>query len=56
MTGVEREELIVGVQGLPATLDPARELSNVGTRISYTPYDTLIRRDFLNNDAHVPSP
>ena len=55
MTGVEREELIVGVQGLPATLDPARELSNVGTRISYTPYDTLIRRDFLNNDAHVPS-
>jgi len=54
-TGVEREELIVGVQGLPATLDPARELSNVGTRISYTPYDTLIRRDFLNNNEHVPS-
>lgn len=54
-TGVEREELIVGVQALPATLDPARELSNVGTRISYTPYDTLVRRDFLNNDEHVPS-
>ncbi|HEV2066138.1 MAG TPA: ABC transporter substrate-binding protein, partial [Thermomicrobiales bacterium] len=54
-TGVEREELIVGVQGLPATLDPARELSNVGTRVSYTPYDTLIRRDFLNNNEHVPS-
>ena len=54
-TGVEREELIVGVQGLPATLDPARELSNVGTRVSYTPYDTLVRRDFLNNNEHVPS-
>ena len=54
-TGVQREELIVGVQALSATLDPARELSNVGTRISYTPYDTLIRRDFLNNNEHVPS-
>ena len=54
-TGVQREEMIVGVQGLPATLDPARELSNVGTRVSYTPYDTLIRRDFLNNNEHVPS-
>lgn len=54
-TGVQREEMIVGVQGLPATLDPARELSNVGTRISYTPYDTLIRRDFLNNNEHVPA-
>jgi peptide/nickel transport system substrate-binding protein len=54
-TGVEREELVVGVQALPPTLDPARELSNVGTRVSYTPYDTLIRRDFLNNDLHVPS-
>lgn len=54
-TGIEREDLIIGVQGLPATLDPARELSNVGTRVSYTPYDTLIRRDFLNNNEHVPS-
>ena len=54
-TGVEREELIVAVQALPPTLDPAQELSNVGTRISYTPYDTLIRRDFLNDNEHVPS-
>lgn len=54
-TGVEREAMIVAVQALPATLDPARELSNVGTRISYTPYDTLIRRDFLNDNEHVPS-
>ena len=54
-TGVERDELIVAVQALPPTLDPAQELSNVGTRISYTPYDTLIRRDFLNDNEHVPS-
>jgi len=54
-TGVERDELIVGVQALTASLDPARELGNVGTRISYTPYDTLIRRDFLNDNEHVPS-
>lgn len=54
-TGVEREELIIGVQGLPESLDPAAELSNVGTRVSYTPYDTLIRRDFLNDNEHVPS-
>lgn len=55
LTGVERDNLIVGVQALTASLDPARELGNVGTRISYTPYDTLIRRDFLNNNEHVPS-
>lgn len=54
-TGVERDIMIVGVQGLPPSVDPAAELSNVGTRISYTPYDTLIRRDFLGGHDHVPS-
>ena len=53
-TGIEREELIIGVQGLPETLDPAQELSNVGSRVNWTPYDTLIRRDLLNGDANVP--
>jgi peptide/nickel transport system substrate-binding protein len=53
-TGIEREELIIGVQALPATLDPAQELSNVGSRVNWTPYDTLIRRDFLNGDVYVP--
>lgn len=53
-TGIERDELIIGVQGLPATLDPAMALSNVGSRVVWTPYDTLIRRDFLNHDAYVP--
>lgn len=53
-TGTEREELIIGVQGLPETIDPAQELSNVGSRVNWTPYDTLVRRDFLNGDANVP--
>ena len=54
-TGIQRDEMIIGVQALPETLDPARELSNVGSRVSYTPYDTLIRRDFLNGDVYVPA-
>lgn len=50
----ERELLVVGVQGLPGALDPAGELSNVGTRVTYSIFDTLIRRDFLDNDKLVP--
>lgn len=53
-TGVERDELIIGVQGIPTNLDPALALSNVGSRVVWTPYDTLIRRDFLNDNVHVP--
>lgn len=53
-TGIERDELIIGVQGLPDSLDPAMALSNVGSRVVWTPYDTLIRRDFLNDNVHVP--
>lgn len=54
-TGIERDEMVIAVQGLPATIDPPRSMGNVGTRVVYTPYDTLIRRDFLNNNEHVPS-
>lgn len=52
---VERETLTVGVQGLPAAMDPANELSNVGTRVTYSVFDMLIRRDFLDNNKLVPS-
>jgi peptide/nickel transport system substrate-binding protein len=41
-----RPVLTVAVAGLPATLEPALELSNVGTRVTYSIFDTLIRRDF----------
>ncbi len=53
--GSERETMTVGVQGLPASMDPAAELSNVGTRVTYSIYDMLIRRDFLDNNKLVPS-
>lgn len=42
----DRPDLVVGVADLPPTLEPAKELSNVGTRITYSVFDTLIRRDF----------
>ncbi|GHV55288.1 ABC transporter substrate-binding protein [Deltaproteobacteria bacterium] len=42
-----RPNIIIAVAENPATLEPAQELSNVGTRITYNVYDTLIRRDFL---------
>lgn len=37
----------IAVAELPPTLEPANELSNVGTRVTYSIFDTLIRRDFL---------
>ena len=45
--GDSRPDFTVAVAALPATLEPARELSNVGTRVTYSIFDTLIRRDFL---------
>ena len=42
-----RPPLTVAVAGNPTGLEPAVELSNVGTRITYSLFDTLIRRDFL---------
>lgn len=48
-----RPDFVVGVQGLPGGLDPAQELSNVGTRVTYSMFDTLLRRDFLH-DAKQP--
>jgi peptide/nickel transport system substrate-binding protein len=44
-----RPRFTVAVAGLPPTLEPARELSNVGTRVTYSMFDTLIRRDFLGS-------
>lgn len=44
-----RPMLVVAVPELPPTLEPAMELSNVGTRVTYSIFDTLIRRDFLGS-------
>src|SRR5690606_24374934 len=46
-----RPDLVVGVADLPATLEPGKELSNVGTRVNYSIFDTLIRRDFLSDEG-----
>ena len=48
-SGSVRPLLRVGVPEVPPTLEPARELSNVGTRVTYSIFDTLIRRDFLGS-------
>jgi len=47
----DRPDLVVGVADLPPTLEPAKELSNVGTRVNYSIFDTLLRRDFLSNEG-----
>src|SRR5690606_32656885 len=47
----ERPDLVVGVADLPPTLEPGKELSNVGTRVNYSVFDTLIRRDFLSAEG-----
>lgn len=44
----KRPLLTVAVAGLPAVLEPALEMNNVGTRVTYSMFDTLIRRDFLS--------
>ena len=54
-TGRMREAMTVFGAGLPAGMDLANELSNVGTRVTCSVFDTLIRRDFLNNDALLPA-
>jgi peptide/nickel transport system substrate-binding protein len=35
------------VQALPPTLEPLESISNVGLRLTYNVFDTLLRRDFL---------
>lgn len=45
----KRPALTVAVADLPSVLEPARELNNVGTRVTYSLFDTVIRRDFLGS-------
>ncbi|MGO4138483.1 ABC transporter substrate-binding protein [Rhizobium brockwellii] len=48
-TSDKRPNLSVAVAAVPPTLEPAQELSNQGVRITYSMFDTLIRRDFLSS-------
>ncbi|SDG15807.1 MULTISPECIES: ABC transporter substrate-binding protein [Thalassobaculum] len=45
----DRPELVVAVNDLPDTLEPADGMGNVHVRIIYSMFDSLIRRDFLAN-------
>lgn len=44
-----RPAMNIAVAALPAGMEPAREMGNPGTRITYSVFDTLIRRDFLGS-------
>ncbi len=44
----DRPDLVVAVNKLPRSLEPALKTGNVDVRVTYSVFDTLIRRDFLN--------
>jgi peptide/nickel transport system substrate-binding protein len=53
--GRGRALLTVGVQGLPRSLDPTREVSNVAFRVGYNIFDTLIDVDYLGDFSLKPA-
>lgn len=44
----DRPDLIIAVNTLPRGLEPAADDGNVDVRVTYSIFDTLIRRDFLH--------
>ena len=50
-TAQERPALTVAVNELARSLDPGEHTGNVDTRIYYSIFDTLIRRDFAKPKA-----
>ena len=53
-TAAPAQDLNIAVQGLPDTLDPAMENSNVNLRVMYSLFETLIRTDYRDGGALVP--
>lgn len=47
----DRPEIVVGVQALPGSLDPAVTYSNVSLRTFYSIYDYLVEYDYLSGDT-----
>lgn len=45
-----RPDLIIAVNKLPRALEPARKTGNVDVRVTYSIFDTLIRRDFASEE------
>ena len=50
----DRPTVVVAVQDVPATMEPTRELSNVGIRLMKNVYDKLVEYDYNNNMELVP--
>jgi peptide/nickel transport system substrate-binding protein len=51
----QKDNLTVAIAGEPKTLNPTDELGNVGVRLLYAIFDTLIRRDFFDGNKLVPA-
>ncbi|WP_289036597.1 ABC transporter substrate-binding protein [uncultured Roseibium sp.] len=51
----DRPELVVAVNNLPGSLESIEEMGNVAVRITYSMFDSLIRRDFLADDTGASS-
>jgi peptide/nickel transport system substrate-binding protein len=47
----DRPNLVIAVNKLPRGLEPAADDGNVDVRVTYSIFDTLIRRDFLHPGA-----
>lgn len=45
----DRPDLVVAVNALPDTLEPADGMGNTHVRIIYSMFDSLVRRDFLSD-------
>ncbi len=47
----DRPDIVVAVNSLPGSLESIEEMGNVAVRITYSMFDSLIRRDFLANEG-----
>lgn len=51
----DRPDLVVAVNDLPGSLESIEEMGNVAVRITYSMFDSLIRRDFLADGSGTAS-
>ena len=51
----DRPDLVVAVNNLPGSLEGIEEMGNVAVRITYSMFDSLIRRDFLADGSGTAS-
>ncbi|MFO8127775.1 ABC transporter substrate-binding protein [Yoonia sp.] len=50
-----RPDLVIAVNNLPGSLEGIEEMGNVAVRITYSMFDSLIRRDFLADGSGTAS-